>query len=221
MRLTVDAKNTKVYDDVLSKEDFDILFDYYNQIPLVFKQILGEWNKVWSFSDGQILVGNEILFPFGRTPPLHPGDKPLIGLIERISELVIQTGFFNLEDSKGAIMTPFCWPPGTGLSWHNDSKYLGAFTFYAHNYWSPEWGGEFLTVEADEYIIDNKKEINWKVFDNQELYDVIMEKGVGNFFHPKPNRLIINKGGDKGILHKVNKSTVDSRARLTFQGFIR
>lgn len=59
------------------------------------------------------------------------------------------------------------------------------------------------------------------VFDNQELYDVIMEHGIGHFFYPKPNRLVINKGGNRGILHKVNKSTIDSKPRLTLQGFIR
>jgi hypothetical protein len=221
MRLTVDAKNTKVFDDVLTEEEFQTLFDYYNRIPLVFKQVQGEWNKVWSLSDGNILVGREILFPIGKTPPLHPEDSAMIPMIEKISELLLSTGFFNLDEIGGAIMTPFCWPPGTGLSWHNDSNYTGAFTFYTHNYWSPEWGGEFLTVEADDYIIDNKKDINWKVFDNQELYDVIMEKGIGHFFHPKPNRLIVNRGGERGILHKVSKSTIDSRARLTFQGFIK
>jgi hypothetical protein len=221
MKITVDSKNTKVYDDVLTEDEFECLFTYYNYIPFVFKQIQGEWNKVWSFSDGQILVGKETIFPIGKTPPLHPEDKPLITLIEKVSDIIKDTGFFNDGDIGRAIMTPFCWPPGTGLSWHNDSNYSGAFTFYVHNYWSPEWGGEFLTVEADEYILDNKKDVTWKVFDNQELYDIILREGVGNFFHPKPNRLIVNKGGDRGILHKVNKSTIDSKARLTFQGFIK
>ncbi len=43
-----------------------------------------------------------------------------------------------------------------------------------------------------------------------------MNNGVGNFFHPKPNRLIVNSN----ILHKVNKTTTNSNARLTLQGFI-
>lgn len=76
--------------------------------------------------------------------------------------------------------------PGTGLSWHNDSNYLGAFTFYCHNYWSPEWGGEFMTLEANEYIELDKKKIPWKVFDNQELYNLLMESGSGNFFILSP-----------------------------------
>lgn len=220
MKLVVDAKNTKVYDDVLTPEEFKIVFDYYNYIPLVFKVVQGEWNRVWTFSDGQILVGRENYFPVkGEDFALRDSDNILLDMVSKIQNCIQETGFF--EDNLGAVMTPFCWPPGTGLSWHNDSNYRGAFTFYAHNYWSPEWGGEFLTVEAEEYILDNKKDITWKVFDNQELFDLIMDKGIGHFFHPKPNRLIINKGGDCGILHKVNKSTSDSRPRLTFQGFIK
>ena len=67
----------------------------------------------------------------------------------------------------------------------------------------------------------DKKDVEWKVFDNQPLYDVIMDEGIGHYIQPKPNRLVLNKGGPKGILHKVNKSTINSGARITLQGFNR
>jgi len=221
MKLIIDANNTKVYDDVLDQETFNNLFTYFNYIPLVFQQAQEEWNRVWSFSDGNILVGQPHTWFPNKPPPLQESDKILLTVIKKINECITSSNFFDIGQIQTLVMTPFCWPPGTGLSWHNDSNYLGAVTFYCHNYWSPEWGGEFLTVEANDYIYDNKKNITWKVFDNQELYDIIMERGHGHFFHPKPNRLILNKGGEKGILHKVNKSTLDSRARLTLQCFIR
>ena len=50
--------------------------------------------------------------------------------------------------------------------------------------------------------------------------NLIMEKGSGDFFYPKPNRAIVNKGGKHGILHKVNQSTVNSSPRLTLQCFV-
>ena len=43
-----------------------------------------------------------------------------------------------------------------------------------------------------------------------------MSRGIGQFFHPKPNRLIVNSG----ILHKINQTTEKSSDRLTLQGFI-
>ena len=78
-----------------------------------------------------------------------------------------------------------------------------------------------MTCEANEYIMPDKTDIKWRVFDNQPLYDVIMDSGVGNYIQPKPNRLVLNKGGPHGILHKVNKSTTNADARITLQGFIR
>ena len=78
-----------------------------------------------------------------------------------------------------------------------------------------------MTCEANEYILPDKKDIEWKVFDNQPLYDNIMEEGIGTYIQPKPNRLVLNKGGPHGILHKVNKSTINAGPRLTLQGFIR
>ena len=198
MNLTFDSKHIKVYDNVLTDNQFDKLFTWYNNIPLVYKVADGEWNRLWSF-DSQVLYGKSYYFPKGKTPPLRE-DTEIIPLIEAVNSVI----------SNGKVtMTPYCYAPGSGLSWHNDSNYSEAFTFYCHNYWSPEWGGELQTIEV-------KENVDCQIFDNQKLYDSIMNNGVGNFFHPKPNRLIVNSN----ILHKVNKTTTNSNARLTLQGFI-
>lgn len=212
--------NIKVYDNFLEQEELSEIFEYMNDTSYMFRQALGEWNKVWNLSDGQILMGQEIVWPFKKMPPIVKETEALEPFIRKINETIESSELFDVSRITKISLTPYCWPPGTGLSWHNDSNYLGAFTFYCHNYWSPEWGGEFMTLEANEYIELDKKKIPWKVFDNQELYNLLMEGGSGNFFHSKPNRLILNKGGDKGILHKVAKTTTDSKPRLTLQGFI-
>jgi len=221
MKLLFDGENTKVYDDILSKDNFEELFDFLNYHPYIFKESLGEWNKIWNFSDGQILIGNSFIWTLNKVPPVKEYTKSLTALIETINVIVEQSHFFNCSNIRTLNMTPYCWPPGTGLGWHNDSNYLGAVTFYGHQYWSPEWGGEFITCEANKYIVEDKKKITWKVFDNKELHDLLMIEGSGNYFYPKPNRLIINKGGANGILHKVNKSTLNSNPRLTLQCFIK
>jgi hypothetical protein len=221
MKLLFDGLNTKVYDNVLDSDSFGSLFDFLNYHPYTFRQSHGEWNKVWNFSDGQILMGEEYIWPIGKVPPFKDERRILLNLIEKINSFIVESNLFDCGEISTISMTPYCWPPGTGLSWHNDSKYLGAITFYGHHYWSPEWGGEFVTCEANKYIIEDKNNITWKVFDNKELFDLLMEEGTGNYFYPKPNRMIINKGGRNGILHKVNKSTLNSNPRLTLQCFIR
>lgn len=220
MKLFFDANNTKVFDDVLDPEDFSSLFDTFNYQPYVFRESQGEWNKVWTLTNGQILMGRQVMWAFGEEPNLAEGYKTFLPYIKQVNSMIRNSGLFNLEEVSMISMTPYCWPPGTGLSWHNDSNYLGAVTFYAHREWNPEWGGEFLTCEANEYIQENKENLTWKIFDNKELMDLLMEGASGNYFYPKPNRAIVNKGGQHGILHKVNQSTMNSSPRLTLQCFI-
>ena len=220
MKLFFDANNTKVFDDVLDPEDFSSLFDMFNYQPYIFRESQGEWNKVWSLKDGQILMGRQVMWAINEEPDLDGEYKTLLPYIRKVNDMITNSGLFDLDDVSMISMTPYVWPPETGLSWHNDSHYLGAVTFYTHKEWNPEWGGEFLTCEANEYIQENKENLTWKIFDNNDLHSLIMENGSGQYFYPKPNRAIVNKGGKHGILHKVNKSTANSGPKLTLQCFI-
>ncbi len=202
MNLIFDSEHVKVYDDVLPEEDFDILFEWFNKIPFFFPQSEGVWNEVWD-ANTDVLKGQPFYFPTGKIPPLDGIDKAVIPVIEKVST-VIQYG--------KVAMSPYYYMAGSGLKWHNDSSYKEAFTFYCHKHWSPDWGGEFMTIDLKE----EDKNIVWKRFDNQELFDLIVSRGIGQFFHPKPNRLIVNSG----ILHKINETNKKSSARLTLQGFI-
>lgn len=223
MYSSVDLKNTRAYDEVLTEEEFQSVNNWMNDAPYVFKNTTGTWNKVWSINDGEVLHSKPIIL--NKQFEVHeffPEILPLMPFIEKLKTLLTDVNLFDLDKVRSVIITPYVYPPGTSLSWHSDSNYAGAFTFYAHNYWSSNWGGEFLTVEGDEYIDQKKKEnIKWRVFDNSPLEDLIMEKGHGHFLFPKPNRIVFNKSGEYGILHKVNKSTSQAKERLTLQGFLR
>jgi hypothetical protein len=223
MKISLDLQNTKAYDDVLSPEEFESLFDWINGIPYVWKNTTGEWNKVWSINDGEVLHSKQlVLNKKFEIEGFDPYLLPVMPFVNKIGDLIKSTGLFDMKEIYSTIITPYVYPPGTSLNWHSDSDYVGAFTFYCHNKWSANWGGEFLTVEGNEYIPQEEKEnIKWKVFDNSMLEDMIMNKGTGHFIMPKPNRIVFNKSGANGILHKVNKSTNNSAERITLQGFLR
>jgi len=223
MYTSLDLSNTKAYDEVLSIDEFSSVFDWINAIPYVWKNTTGEWNKVWSINDGEVLHSKQIVldkqFDVANFDPFL---MPIMPVVNAVKSLAVDCGLFDIKDIHSTIITPYVYPPGTSLNWHSDSDYVGAFTFYCHQSWSANWGGEFLTVEGDEYIPKDKKQnIKWKVFDNSALENMIMDKGIGQFIMPKPNRIIFNKSGSNGILHKVNKSTNNSAPRLTLQGFFR
>ena len=66
MKLTFDANNTKVYDNILDQKTFNALFDFMNFVPMVHKRSRGEWNRVWGFNDGDILMANRYIWPRGK-----------------------------------------------------------------------------------------------------------------------------------------------------------
>ena len=203
MNLIFDSEHVKVYDDVLPEEDFEMLFEWFNIIPFInIQRTESVWNHVWN-PDAKVLKGQPIYFPAGRVPPLDGIDKSLIAIIEKINSII---------NEVRVTMTPYYYMPGSGLKWHNDRAHQKAFTFYCHKSWSPEWGGEFQTID----MRGEERKMIWKVFDNKELFDAMISKGIGQFFHPKPNRLIVNSN----IMHKINTTSTDSSARLSLQGFI-
>lgn len=219
MKKTLSCNNTCVFDNVVEPNEFDALYRWFENQPFVFKVAQGEWKKAWGTTDGSMLTGRSFEFPSSLDIDLHELDKPLEPWISKLKD-ALYNSVIDMSEVSAIVLTPFVYPAGTGLRWHNDTNYVGAFTYYAHREWSAEWAGEFLTIEADEYI-EKPEGLTWHAFDNYEVDKFIIDHGFGTFIHPKPNRLIINKAGDKGILHKVNKSTMQAKDRLSLQGFLR
>lgn len=217
MKKTLDLKNIQIFDDVLNCNDYNLLYNWYEQLPFAWRNSNKEWNKVWSTTDGEILISQKIFFNISDTVEnLDNTNVVLHPLLLQLKKLIPK--FFG-NNIGSIVMTPFVWPPGSGLSWHTDRNYLGAFTFYVHKSWNANWAGEFLTIEGDNYI---PRPENFKigVFDDTTVNNFIMNNSVGQFIYPNSNRLIFNRSGENGILHKVNKSTAQAKDRLTIQGFI-
>jgi Rps23 Pro-64 3,4-dihydroxylase Tpa1-like proline 4-hydroxylase len=217
MKKVLDCNNIQVFDDVISVEEFQKLHDWFNAIPYAWKNAQEEWNKAWSTSDGSILLGNKMMFSPNLNEVLSEDDQALRPILNQIRQVVDE--IIGIDTIEKIAITPYVWPPGVGLSWHTDSNYIGTFTYYVHKQWGSNWSGEFLTIEADNYI-EKPEGLKWRVFDNQELDDLIINHGIGYFIQPKPNRLVIGKAGNNGILHKVNRSTLQAKDRLTLQGFL-
>lgn len=98
------------------------------------------------------------------------------------------------------------YEPGAEISWHRDYASIASYSFYIHNEWRSEWGGQLLTTDAED-----TQHNNGTVFDHRQD---VMTPGIGQYYEPLPNRLVIIKGG----LHKVNR--VQHR-RKSFTGFFK
>ena len=127
MKLTFDANNTKVYDNILDQKTFNALFDFMNFVPMVHKRSRGEWNRVWGFNDGDILMANRYIWPRGKVKKFNHPEDCLTPFFEFVNKQIEESGLWTEEEKNDIttiVMTPYIWPPGSGLSWHNDSNYL-------------------------------------------------------------------------------------------------
>lgn len=202
-------KYLAIYDEVLPETKFLDLWDLMNIIPYQSTAAV-EWAKVWNISDGNIFRSKQIVINELGMPRTETA-------IDSLLDTVIQIAGKHpaLEGFNGLAVIPYVWPQQSGISWHSDGAAyethhrIGGFTFYAHKYWNAEWGGEFLMFpESGQQGL---------VFDNSEVSEQILSRGVGTWVAPKPNRLLFITGD---ALHKVSKTTPIAAPRLTIQGFV-
>jgi Rps23 Pro-64 3,4-dihydroxylase Tpa1-like proline 4-hydroxylase len=98
------------------------------------------------------------------------------------------------------------YEPGAEISWHRDYSSIASYSYYIHDEWRSEWGGQLMTTDATDQQGDNGN-----VFEHRQD---VMTPGIGQYYEPVPNRLVLIKGG----LHKVNR--VQHR-RMSFTGFFK
>ncbi len=124
-----------------------------------------------------------------------------------IADMIRDTVGAPDEQWLGYTRDVFCSKGGAGLRWHCDADtYCGAYVFYASSNWDADWGGELCLKPIPN--VDLRQ---------MSRHDKVKELDAGCFFFPRPNRLILLRGGTP---HKV--TPVDAKAgmpRYTITGF--
>jgi hypothetical protein len=129
--------------------------------------------------------------------------------------------------------TPTIHVVGQGEAWHRDAdNRAGNWVYYAHPGWNVEWGGELLlSQEKDipaEYgvylhrlrpMADLPNPPAWRShLDNQDANELLMSRGIGSYVFPKPNRLVVVKGGTPYAIAKT-RASAGRQVRASFGGF--
>jgi hypothetical protein len=206
MKLVIDQPHYAVFDDVLPRQGLQKLRYYFaNEANLEFINRV-ERLKAWSLDNGHPLCTPVIATELGcnvlRTGSgnyfSYPSDSPLDLLLDFV--LKHQKTFAPWIGRAGkawrtATACGYVYPQETGLDWHDDGGgYSGAFSFYAHEEWRPQWGGELLIAANDK-----KSKMN------------------GAFVLPMPNRLVLVKGGVPHKIARVSKAA-GSAHRISVTG---
>lgn len=202
MKLIAKDNDFAVLDEVFEPSIFTNFWTYYNQLDFAYRSMTG-WCKVWRINDGQILAGA----PFKHTQapfncPMDWVHKTIFALAgEHFSSIVGSYG----KDWSDILLTPYIYPVGTRISWHDDFAYTGACIFYAHPKWNPHWGGELMLAKTppEEELNKIKNSANAAdMMTRDYLCPIVDYYGMGRYIAPMPNRMVFTRGD---LWHSINR----------------
>jgi len=220
MHCVLNTHQLAVFDDVLTGEQFNELFLFVQDQPFIPVH-MNKWAKVWSLTDGSPYISRSFYSASLTNPDctddeddfdIYPTGDSIDDLFHAINS--IENDVVNLIGQQGVqwarySAAAFVYPLHSGLSWHTDDKnYTGAFTFYLSPVWETEWGGELFIQTPIETVSGN----------NAVQSDDNPDASLGYYIAPKPNRLVIIKGGTP---HKINpvSAAAGDRGRYSISGF--
>ncbi|MFF4112602.1 2OG-Fe(II) oxygenase [Streptomyces sp. NPDC001714] len=192
-----DEKSFAVFDDFLPPETLRQVWGAFATETMSFVQS-GVWRRAFKLTDGNPLCGTGVLYGHPEPPDLRltfPTDRPIDLVIEALlrcrDDLAPWVGLEGF-DWEFMSATPYIYPVGSGLSWHEDTAgRSGSFVLYVHPEWQVDWGGELL---------------------------VGSDNGTGAYVGPRPNRLVVIKSGVHHCIKKVDISA-GSNVRASVTGF--
>lgn len=215
MKLVLQTPDCAVYDDVLSSAVFAAVWSFTQREDYTTPFHSGRWQKVWRVTDSYPLSGPQYVYsrrPFGNA--LDQAVESFLELAAAHPEIVDASGCASIDLS----MRPYLYPRGTKLSWHDDDKtvYRGAMIYYAHQRWSPHWGGELFIADpppaAYEPLPDGPH------LDHSAQDEYLMQLGTGRYIVPKPNRLVLLRSDTFHMLARIDPDA-GNHVRCSIAGF--
>lgn len=204
MKLVSKDSHHAVVDEVFDVTVFQEFWKYFNSLPFAYRSMSG-WQKVWKLSDGQILASSPSYHsqaPFNS--PMDIVHQTILALAKQyFEEIVGKEG----EDWKEMFLTPYIYPSGTKISWHDDYGYTGACIFYPHQEWSPNWGGELMIARTSNEVQSN---IIPDMMTRKYIDPVLNQFGMGTYICPLPNRMVFTSGKVWHAINRVDQTAGDN-----------
>ena len=194
--------NFTVIDDFLNEEEWGALWTEFQFMEL---NPVSRTVGAWKLNDGIPLGGDQIVTPTKDQELVHDPEQPLVyptqtAIDAVISNLLAESEAYAQiagEDWSRISARAYVYPQNTSLSWHRDDSeiYTGAFIYFAHPHWNAHWGGELLVAEDT----DDDLGIMAHRFENEAYSEALMERGMGRYIMPKPNRLVLIGGAPHAV----------------------
>jgi hypothetical protein len=210
MKLTAKDSNVAVVDEVFSEEIFKSFWQYFNSLDFAYRSMSG-WSKVWRINDGQILAGAPYYHnqaPFNNMMDII--DQSVYGLAKQHLESIVGK---EGEDWHDILYTPYIYPSGTKISWHDDQGYSGACIFYPHQIWNPHWGGELMVAKTpteEERRNMQVKPVESEMMTRNYVGQLLDIYGMGMYVSPLPNRMVFTSGSTWHAINRVDQAAGDN-----------
>jgi hypothetical protein len=241
-RKVLETPELIVYDDFLPQELCDRMYDYTTQIDYQYINTQGKVKRVWDISNGFPLRNDRTIFYYADpadkpdAPYAYPSNSPFDRFIDRVNGIMPQVDRLvsppasaaNPEGWNHYSVTSWIYPPGTGLSLHDDGAgvYTGAYVYFMSPVWRPHWGGMLVVLdpEANAAIREHKKQTDTLAFykkkwlHTSEHDELAMSLGLGRCIMPKRNRLVFIAPDAYHMVTKVQPECGDNM-RMSLAGF--
>ncbi len=222
MHVTVQNESFTVLDDVLEADRCDALWNYFQLQPFQRVEALGMQGQ-WPLEDSGVLRGPTVGWnrcwdaQYPTKSAIDVVMKAVFDLAEKCGGTIGRCG----ETWETFSAFPSIYVSGQGRMWHRDAEDdAGSWIYYGHPEWNIEWGGELflapevrVPAEFGVYLhrllpmADHPNPPPWKShLDNADASRFLMERGVGEFVAPKPNRMVFIRADVPRAMAKIRGS---------------
>jgi 2OG-Fe(II) oxygenase superfamily len=212
------TENFAIFDDFLPQDAFATLQKYMETETFSYVHAKVR-RRIFGLLDGNPLVGPSVFSAHDELPSgavTHPSGNSTDLVIEAVEnalqDLAPWTGQRG-ESWRFFTCTPYIYPLGSGLSWHDDAQGRSAsYVLYLHPEWHANWGGELL-IEPPTPSHPAAEPVDAAATGRRRS-----GHGVGHFVAARPNRLVLIQAGVPHTVKKVDPSAGD-HARMSVAGF--
>jgi Rps23 Pro-64 3,4-dihydroxylase Tpa1-like proline 4-hydroxylase len=160
-----------IINDFLPLDLFKKIVNFKYEVPL--KSHL-KWNKdLYKDNQGNVTMKN---IKYSNTLGFIEKEKikAINPIFKDFLKIIIQCPFIPYQNKSNIFCSYYEYDKFSGINWHNDGEYTLNYSFYVHDEWNENWGGETIINTG---------------------------RGLPLSTTPTPNSIVIIKNG---IEHKVN-----------------
>jgi hypothetical protein len=208
-----------IVDDFLGPDDHLALWDAFQETVRSPAEA-GDWNRVYQRADNEHAANSEheLSEPLPRDVTIGGSMGPPV--LRRFSErlFALLTGDhppISLGAWTGLSLSAWVYRPGAGLEWHSDTGWLAGYIYYMHPVWRSSWGGELLVAASDPS--SSRAGLPSSAGESRIDVEAVCRIG-GAFIYPRPNRLVLLRGGTLHCVKKV-ESAAGKAFRASLSGF--